>query len=503
MRASPWCAVERLEAAGGGAHFGASSARTAGPRTGPLLRTIAGQLAPLDGWLELGQAVQVGYLAQIRAQGDARRDRARYVDDGLQPWILGPARSYLGALPVSAATTCSSRSSSCRAVSGRGSKLALVVCSPRTCCARRADEPLDHSGRGEALRGLSCARRPAPSRRLARPAPARGVWHRVLWVVDEAGGPGEAARLARYPGGFSEMARRARPTAGAVAACSTGRPLSAGAGHHRAQPLPAKPAGRNRPGRPRPAPLSKDAYRRRRSGRRGRPDAPRPAQEPARAGPWPIRRSRQTSSSLRRVHERAGRPSMPALAQAEGRLADARRAGAHGERPVIPPIGAGPADDESPTVLIGLTGPIGCGKSTRPPVCWPRSAGAVIDADDLAARPRTGPKHPALPEIRQRFGDSVFQRPGRARPRGTRDAGLQATAEALADLEQIVHPRVRVLSKRRSSDRRRDRVPFVVIEGDSSSSKRSGRPLRRGLGSSTARPVTQRARLTGRGARSG
>lgn len=93
-----------------------------------------------------------------------------------------------------------------------------------------------------------------------------------------------------------------------------------------------------------------------------------------------------------------------------------------------------------PGLLLGLTGPIGCGKSTV--AGWLGELGAtVIDADDLA-RAVTAPGEPTLGPIRARFGDAVFA------PDGTLDrAGLGrivfSDAAALADLEAIVHPAVR------------------------------------------------------------
>jgi len=164
---------------------------------------------------------------------------------------------------------------------------------------------------------------------------------------------------------------------------------------------------------------------------------------------------------------------------------------------VIPPIGGWTADDDSPTVLIGLTGPIGCGKSTVAGLLA-EIGGAVIDADDLA-RDATGPNSPALPEIRQRFGDSVFNDQG-ALDREALATLVFSDAEALADLEQIVHPRVRVLVEEAIERQTRDRVPFVVIEAI--------KLVEGGLADRCdevwivdCSPVTQRARLTGRGAR--
>ncbi|HEX2470722.1 MAG TPA: ABC-F family ATP-binding cassette domain-containing protein, partial [Candidatus Limnocylindrales bacterium] len=59
-----------------------------------LLRTIAGELPPLDGRLSFGNAVQIGYLAQLRAAGIAG---ATVLDalTGTIPVTPGEARSYL------------------------------------------------------------------------------------------------------------------------------------------------------------------------------------------------------------------------------------------------------------------------------------------------------------------------------------------------------------------------------------------------------------------------
>ena len=59
-----------------------------------LLRTIAGELPPLEGGLSFGNAVQIGYLAQLRAAGIAG---ATVIDalTGTIPVTPGEARSYL------------------------------------------------------------------------------------------------------------------------------------------------------------------------------------------------------------------------------------------------------------------------------------------------------------------------------------------------------------------------------------------------------------------------
>jgi len=110
---------------------------------------------------------------------------------------------------------------------------------------------------------------------------------------------------------------------------------------------------------------------------------------------------------------------------------------------------------------IGLTGPIGCGKSTV--AGWLGQHGAaVVDADEIA-RAVTAPGEPAHEAILARFGDAV-----RA-PDGTLDRAslarlVFADPAALADLEAIVHPvvRPRILEAIAAADAKG--MPAVVIE---------------------------------------
>ena len=92
------------------------------------------------------------------------------------------------------------------------------------------------------------------------------------------------------------------------------------------------------------------------------------------------------------------------------------------------------------TVRIGITGAIGCGKSTV--AGWLRELGAtVVDADELA-REATAPGEPALAAVFDRFGERYRQ------PNGTLDRAalgrlVFSDPAALAALEAIVHPAVR------------------------------------------------------------
>jgi len=103
-------------------------------------------------------------------------------------------------------------------------------------------------------------------------------------------------------------------------------------------------------------------------------------------------------------------------------------------------VTAGPAPGRQRPVRIGLTGPIGCGKSTV--AAWLGRRGAVVVDADVVARSVTAPGTAGHGAVIERFGDAV-----RA-PDGTLDRAalariVFADPEALRALEAIVHPLVR------------------------------------------------------------
>lgn len=117
-------------------------------------------------------------------------------------------------------------------------------------------------------------------------------------------------------------------------------------------------------------------------------------------------------------------------------------------------------DPQSP-LLIGLTGPIGCGKSTVARMLADLG-GIVVDADQLA-REVTGPGAPVLKDIRRRFGDAVFAPDGSLDRAALADVVFRDPA-ALAELESLTHPLVRRLVDERVASAARQQAPFVVVE---------------------------------------
>jgi dephospho-CoA kinase len=146
-------------------------------------------------------------------------------------------------------------------------------------------------------------------------------------------------------------------------------------------------------------------------------------------------------------------------------------------------------------VVIGLTGPIGCGKSTVAAMLADLG-GVVIDADALA-REVTSPGEPAVAAIRQRFGDAVVSAAGVV-DRAALATIVFADADALRDLEAIVHPGVRAGIESRLERSRREGDPFVAIEAiklvESGLSERCDE-----VWLIDCTPATQRQRLLGRG----
>ena len=146
-------------------------------------------------------------------------------------------------------------------------------------------------------------------------------------------------------------------------------------------------------------------------------------------------------------------------------------------------------------VLIGLTGPIGCGKSTV--AGWLASMGGRRIDMDMLAREVTAPGTATLPAVRRRFGDGVFAADG-SLDRAALAAIVFRDPAALEDLERIVHPFVRERLVEEVASAGAAGVPFVVIEAI--------KLVESGIAAACdvvwivdCGPEMQRARLSGRG----
>lgn len=127
-------------------------------------------------------------------------------------------------------------------------------------------------------------------------------------------------------------------------------------------------------------------------------------------------------------------------------------------------VGAGGPMRAAPSrrpVRIGLTGPIGCGKSTV--AGWLADAGGMIVDADAVARDVTAPGEPTVAAIAQRFGAGVLAADG-SLDRSALAAVVFPDPGALRDLEAIVHPAVRLRILDAFDAAERAGAPFVVVE---------------------------------------
>ena len=113
------------------------------------------------------------------------------------------------------------------------------------------------------------------------------------------------------------------------------------------------------------------------------------------------------------------------------------------------------------TVRIGITGPIGCGKSAV--AGWLAARGAVTIDADAVARAVVEPGEPALALVFARFGEAVRSADGTL-DRAALARIVFADPEALGDLEAIVHPAVRPRVLAAIAEAEAAGAPAVVVE---------------------------------------
>ena len=113
------------------------------------------------------------------------------------------------------------------------------------------------------------------------------------------------------------------------------------------------------------------------------------------------------------------------------------------------------------TFVIGLTGPIGCGKSTV--AGWLKELGGVVVDADRIAREVTAPGEPALDAVIEAFGEEFMAADG-SLDRAALGRVVFSDPAALATLEAIVHPAVRPRIEEAVRAAADAGAPLVVIE---------------------------------------
>jgi ATP-binding cassette subfamily F protein 3 len=260
----PIAKVRRLEARRGD-KIGVVGPNGAGKTT--LLRTIAGDLAPLGGFLRIGQGVHIGYLAQVRARP---LPGATVIDafTGATGLDSGPARSYLARFLFRGDDVLKPVE---KLSGGERSRLELAIVGIAGSNLLLLDEPTNHLDI-PAREALETFLRDTPATVIVVSHDRRlleGVCDE-LWVVEPPGGSGSGsgsgagadtgiARIGRYAGRYRDW-RAAVAGGWSVASSANAEVVTS-----EPPPVPAAPAPRpKRRATTSRHVLSKDAYRRRR-----------------------------------------------------------------------------------------------------------------------------------------------------------------------------------------------------------------------------------------------
>jgi len=112
------------------------------------------------------------------------------------------------------------------------------------------------------------------------------------------------------------------------------------------------------------------------------------------------------------------------------------------------------------TIIYGLTGGVGMGKSTALKILEKRGV-SVVDSDELA-RQVVEPGQPALDEIIDQFGDGFIDSAGRL-DRAKMAQQVFGDDTVREQLEAIIHPRVRVQWQRNISEWREQQISAGVV----------------------------------------
>ena len=431
---APFLAAQR------GERIGIVGPNGAGKTT--LLRTIAGELPPLDGAISFGHNTQLGYLAQLRGSAIPGATVLDALVEAI-PVTPGEARGYLARFLFRGDDVFKE----VRQLSGgERSRLELALLGIQASNLLLLDEPTNHLdiAAREAIEGF-LVESPATllivshDRRLLETVCDR------LWVVGDGlavpfDGGYRAWRAALGDGWTTKAAAggRGSPSQGRCGragrracccrggSCPAGRRIDREAGGTAAEYA----SGQAFEGRlPAPEGIG-----------RGRTDAPRPAQEPPRAVP------------RRPCGRRELRGGPPHLERAGGHRAGSRGCGGR--------LARGRGASAMRTVRIGLTGPIGCGKSTVAGMLAEHGA-VVIDADRLVREVYEDAAVRAA--VVERFGPAVRASDGSIDRRALARIVFDDPA-ALRDLEAIIHPAVRprILAGIDAADTSRARA--VVVE---------------------------------------